>query len=405
MPPARIILRPHKDKALQRGYPWVFTNQVDVRRSDGAERGDVVQIESASGQTYGLALYHDQSLICARFLTSDVAADIGRDFFHERISRAIELRKRALPDATHARLIFGESDGLPGTIVDRYGPPGYTGGVLTWSCLSWGMEQFRETILDILEDILKPDAIVERNDNPIRSKDQLEQQTGVLRGNYSGPIEIEESGVFFNVDVLKGPKTGFFIDQKANRIAARAFAPDRNVLDVFSAEGGFGLHAAVSGARHVHMIDASASAMERAVNNAERNGVADRVTTETTDALDRLGDMAQEDARYDLVILDPPSFAASRRNKEAASRAYQRLNISAFQLLTPNGILVTSSCSQAIDESEFLQIIRYSARRAGVRFRYLHRGSAPVDHPTLDSMPETEYLKCFILQKMTDELP
>src|SRR5690606_30190668 len=147
MPPARIILRPHKDKALQRGYPWVFTNQVDVRRSDGAERGDVVQIESASGQTYGLALYHDQSLICARFLTSDVAADIGRYFFHERISRAIELRKRALPDATHARLIFGESDGLPGTIVDRYGPPGYTGGVLTWSCLSWGMEQFRETIL------------------------------------------------------------------------------------------------------------------------------------------------------------------------------------------------------------------------------------------------------------------
>lgn len=405
MPLPRIILRPHKDKALQRGYPWVFANQVDTRRSDGAERGEVVQLESSSGETYGLALYHDRSLISARFLTSDISADIGPAFFRERLTRAIELRKHALPETTHARLVFGESDGMPGTVIDRYGPPGYSGGILTWSCLSYGMESYRDMILDVLEEVLQPDAIVERNDLTLRAKDDLEQSTGVLRGNYPGRVVIDESGVLFEIDVLNGPKTGFFIDQRANRIAARSLTRGRDVLDVFSADGGFGLHAAVAGARHVHMIDVSASALQRAMGNAARNNVADRVTTETTDALNRLGALVEEGARYDVIILDPPSFAASRKNKDAATRAYQRLNISALQLLKPGGILVTSSCSQALDEADFLQIIRYSAKRTDVRFRYLYRGSSPVDHPTLDSMPETEYLKCFIIQKLGDELP
>jgi 23S rRNA (cytosine1962-C5)-methyltransferase len=405
MPLPRIILRPGKEKALQRGYPWVFANQIDRRRSDGAERGAVVALESASGAEFGLGLYHDRSLIAVRFLTSNPGADIGPDFFRARLERAIAMRQNAFPDATHARLAFGESDGLPGTVIDRYGPPGWRGGAVTWSCLSFGMEQYREAMLDALQDLVAPDAIVERNDAALRTKDDLEESTGVLRGEYDGPIDIEEDGARFAVDVLHGPKTGFFIDQRLNRLAVRNHARGRRVLDVFSADGGFGLHAAVAGAAHVHMIDASGDALARATANAERTGVADRVTTETADALDRVGQLAEEGADYDFVVLDPPSFAASRRHVEAATRAYQRLNISALRLLPAGGMLATASCSQAISEENFLQILRYSARRAGARLRLLHRGGQPADHPVLETMPETQYLKCYLFQKLEDEVP
>lgn len=405
MPLPRIILRPGKEKALQKGYPWIFANQIDRRRSDGAERGAVVSIESASGAGFGLGLYHDQSLIAVRFLTSDGTADIGPDFFRQRLARAIEMRRHAFPNSTHARLAFGESDGLPGTVIDRYGPPGWRGGVVTWSCLSFGMEQYRDSMLDALQDLLGPDAIVERNDAALRSKDGLEEAVGVLRGDYGGPVAIEEEGAHFAVDVLHGPKTGFFIDQRMNRLAIRNHARDRKVLDVFSADGGFGIHAALAGATHVHMIDASRDALARAEQNAERTGVRDRITTEDTDALDRLGKMADEGASYDFVVLDPPSFAASRRHVEAATRAYQRLNISALRMLPAGGMLATASCSQAVTEDNFLQIVRYSARRAGARLRLLYRGGQPADHPVLDSMPETQYLKCYLFQKLEDEVP
>jgi 23S rRNA (cytosine1962-C5)-methyltransferase len=405
MPVPRIILRPTKEKALQRGYPWVFANQVDRRRSDQAERGAVVGIESSAGHVFGLGLYHDQSLIAVRFLTTDAAASIDADFFRRRIDNAIRLRDAAFRDATHARLAFGESDGLPGTVIDRYGPPGLRGGVLTWTCLSYGMEAFRETIIEILVDRLAPDAIVERNDAPLRTKDGLEERVGVIYGSRPEPVEIEEAGVRFSVDVLGGPKTGFFIDQRLNRLATRVHARDRNVLDVFSADGGFGLHAAYAGAKTVHLLDASQDALDRARANAVANGLESVITTETADALDRLGELATAGAPYDLIILDPPSFASSRRHVEAASRAYQRINISALQILPAGGLLATASCSQAIDEDAFLQIVRYSARRAGARLRLLHRGTQPADHPVLDSMPDTNYLKFYLFQKLGDEVP
>lgn len=401
----RIILRPSKDKQLQKGYPWVFANQIDRRRSDAATRGETVLIQGPRGEEYGVGLFHDTSLIAVRFLSSIVEARPDRDFFRRRIEAAVALRRAAFPEATHARIVFGESDGIPGTVVDRYGPPGYTGGVLTWTCLSYGIEQHRDTILDLLEEILQPDAIVERNDAPLRGKDELEEARGVIRGDLNGPIMIEEDGVSFAVDVLNGPKTGFFIDQRQNRLAVRPFARDRNVLDVFSADGGFGLHALAAGARSVHMLDASEDALTRARANAERIGVEDRLTTESADALDRLGTMATEGAPYDMIILDPPSFASSRRHVEAGTRAYQRLNISALQILPPRGLLATASCSQAVDENTFLQIVRYSARRAGARLRLLYRGGQPADHPVLETMEETHYLKCYLFQKLEDEVP
>lgn len=394
----RVTLRPHKDKQLQRGYPWVFANQIQNVTGD-PESGDVVEIAGADGRVYGLGLYHASSLIAVRFLTSRPDAVIDAAFFHERLRRALALREAAFGGATHYRLAYSESDGLPGTIIDRYGD------VVTWSTLSFGMAQRRDWLLDALEDLVRPRAIIERNDAPLREKDNLPEAKGVLRGTYDGPVEIEEDGVRFLVDVLNGPKTGFFIDQRLHRQAIRRFVRGRRVLDVFSADGGFGLHAAAAGAASVHLLDVSGQALERAAENAVRNGLHERLTLEQADALERLGEMVDENQRFDVVILDPPAFAKSRRQIEQATKAYQRINITALQLLEPGGILATASCSQAISEADFVKILEYCARRAGASLRLLYRGTQPPDHPVLESMPETHYLKFYVFQKLDDELP
>lgn len=407
----RLVIRQGKDRAARRGYPWVFANQLD-RRSDRPERGAVVRLEAADGHVLGLALYHDTSLIAARFLTRDPEAAIDADFFRTRIDRAVALREAAFPEATHARIVYGESDGLPGLVVDRYGPPGYRGGVLTYTSLSFGMEERREWILDALADRLAPDAIVERNDAPLRGKDGLPETTGLLRGALPDEVVVEEVGVRYGVDVAGGLKTGLFIDQRLNRLALRPFARGRRVLDVFCADGGFGLHAALGGAEHVTFLDASADALTRARANAERSGAPlDRLAFEQADALDRLGAMADSGAAdpdaadFDLIVLDPPSFASSRKHVERATKAYQRINISALRMLPPGGLLATASCSQAVSEEDFLKIVRYSASKAGASLRLLYRGGQPPDHPVLDTMPDTAYLSFFLFQKLHDEVP
>jgi 23S rRNA (cytosine1962-C5)-methyltransferase len=386
-----VTLRPHKEKDLREGYPWVFANQI-AGVSGRPARGDVVAVRAADGTPLGQGFYHEASLIAVRMLTNDATTSIDDDFFRQRLEAAFRLRTSCFPDATHYRLAFSESDGLPGTVIDRYGD------VLTWTTLCYGMEQRREVLLDALEALVHPTAIVERNDGALRAKDHLPEAKGVLRGQYDGPVEIEEHGVRFRVDVLDGPKTGFFIDQRLHRSMLRTFAPGRRVLDVCCADGGFGLLAAAAGAASVHLLDISAAALIRAQHNANRNGLA--VRTEQADALERLGQMVQEDARYDLIILDPPGFARSRRHLEEAVHAYQRLNINALQLLEPDGLLATASCSQALEEAAFLKLVRYSARKAGTGLRLLYRGGQPPDHPILLSMPETHYLKFFVFQKM-----
>lgn len=395
----RVVLKADKDKLLRHGYPWVFANQ--IQRVEGRPKtGDVVEIVTPDGTVYGLGFYHESSQIAVRFLTPDTSTAIDTDFFRRRLERALALRQIVFGDSTHYRLVFSESDGLPGTIIDRYGD------VLTWTCLCAGMEQRRQVILDLLEELLQPRAIVERNDNALREKDGLPQQRGLLRGRYDGPVEIIEDGVRFYVDVLEGPKTGFFLDQRLHRPVVARLARNRRVLDVFSADGGFGLMAAAQGAAHVHLLDISEAALKRAYVNAQLNGLElSRLTFEVANALDRLGALAQQGVSYDLVVLDPPAFAKSKRHLEDARRAYQRINISALRLLPPGGFLATASCSQALDEAEFLKIIHYSARRTGCALRLLYRGTQPPDHPILEAMPETHYLKFFLFQKLTDETP
>ncbi len=383
---------------LLRGYPWVFANQIQEVSGNPAS-GDIVEIAGSDGYVYGLGLYHASSLIALRFLTSDPGAVIDEAFFFERLRRALQHRETAFQNARHYRLVYSESDGFPGTIIDRYG------SVLTWTTLSFGMEQRRDWILNALEELVHPSAIIERNDNWLRAKDGLQEAKGVLRGAYHEPVALEENGVHFSVDALNGPKTGFFLDQRLNREMIRRFAPGRRVLDVFCADGGFGLQAAAAGATSVHMMDVSSQALERVSANAARNNLRDQITLEQADALDRLGQMAKAGDAYDLIILDPPAFAKSRRHVESALKAYQRININALQMLDAGGILATASCSQAIDESDFLKVVLYAARRTGSQIRLLHRGSQPPDHPVLVSMPETQYLKFYVFQKLGDEVP
>lgn len=394
----RVVLRAKKDKLIRQGYPWIFANLIDQIEGDPAT-GDVVQIADADGHVHGQGLYHADSLIAARFLTTDPEAAIDDAFFRARLEKAFRLREAVFGDTTHYRLAYSESDGLPGTIVDRYGD------VLTWTTVCYGMDQRHELLLDLLEELVGPRAIVERNDSWLREKDGLDESTGVLRGSYDGPVEIAEDGVRFAVDVPNGPKTGFFIDQRLHRRMIRRVAEGRRVLDVFCADGGFGLHAAAGGAEAVHFLDVSALALERVQHNAALNGVADRCTVEQANALDRLGDYVDEGRTYDLVVLDPPGFAKQRREVDDASRAYQRINITGLQLLEPGGLLATASCSQAISEDDFLKIVRYSARKAGARLRLLYRGGHPPDHPVLDTMPETAYLKFYLFEKLADEAP
>ncbi|MFN3597560.1 MAG: class I SAM-dependent rRNA methyltransferase [Rubricoccaceae bacterium] len=395
----QITLKPGKERALRAGYPWAFANQ--LARVEGAPAcGDVVLVRAADGALLGQALYHNASLIAARLLTPDPEQPIDEAFFAARLDAALALRRAWLGPRRHGRLVFGEADGLPGTVIDRYDD------VLTFSTLSFGMEQRRELLLDLLTARLARDgvavrAVVERNEAALRGKDGLEPRTGLLRGQLDGPVEIAEHGVTFAVDVLAGPKTGFFLDQHLNRGLVAPLARGRRVLDVFCADGGFGLAAAAAGAAHVHFLDVSAPALERVADNAARNGLAGRTTTEAADALERLGQMADAGTSdFDLVVLDPPGFAKSRQQLEAATRAYQRINISALRLLPPGGILVTASCSQAMDEAAFLKTVHYSARRAGCRLLRLARGTQPPDHPVLEAMPETHYLKLFVFQKI-----
>ena len=389
----RVILKKRQEKHLSQGYPWVFANQIWKTEGEPT-RGDVVAIYNSVDVPMGRGLYHESSQITVRLLTTDMDRPIDEGFFEERVRSAHALRAGFYRDASHYRVVFSESDGLPGTIIDRYND------VLTWTCICAGMEQRRDLILDVLEKIYRPSAIIERNDSWLRSKDDLESKTGVLRGDYNGPVEIEEGGLTFQVDVLNGPKTGFFMDQRHHRALTARFAKERRVLDVCCADGGFGLQAAHQGAASVHFIDSAAHALERVKENAQRNGIETSLTFDNTDALDRMGKLVDDKASYDLIILDPPAFAKSRRHVETATRAYQRMNISGFQLLSDQGILATSSCSQAIKESDFLKIVRYSARKAGVSLRLLYRGMQPPDHPVIDAMPETQYLKFYVFQKM-----
>jgi 23S rRNA (cytosine1962-C5)-methyltransferase len=379
----QIILRKNEEHRIVGGHPWVFSNEIRETRGSPSI-GDVVELFTAGGLTLGIGLYNPHSLIAFRLL-SHVIEEIDTGFFRSRLARALDLRRTLYPNSEVYRLVHGEGDFLPGLIIDRFNE------YCVVQTLSHGMDLRLPMICDALESLLAPKGIVERNESSMRTLEQLPQKKGILRGE-AGSTTIAMDGLVYRVDVLEGQKTGFFLDQRENRGAISRFCKNAEVLDCFCNDGGFSLSAARAGAAAVLGLDSSEETIRSAMENARLNGLS-IVRFEQADVFEALPALAQKEAKFDLVILDPPSFTRSRKNVQTAKKGYRELHIGAFKLLKKGGTLATASCSHHIEPEVFLSIVDETARKVGRSIQLLEwRGAAP-DHPTLPAVPETRYLK------------
>ncbi len=380
------------EERLKAGHLWVFGDDLrDV--PTGLAPGEWVRVATRSGEFLGTGTLNTRSRIALR-LVSRGEASPSRGFIFERLRQARDRRAAAGMDVAGAlRLVYSEGDFLPGLIVDRYGP------VLSVQVLTAGMEKVREEIADALEDLFSARLVYERSEGGGRKREGLPESKGVLRGSGPPRETVAIDGLMFEVDVAAGPKTGFFLDQRDNRKLVGAWSRGRTVLDAFCSTGGFGLYALVGGARSVLAVDASESAVAAARENAARNGFADRWEGKSADLFSELRAISAAGARFDLVVVDPPSFAKSREGREGALRGYRDINRLAMSVLAPGGILATSSCTQLVDMAKWRQALRDAAADARADLQLLASGGQPADHPVLLGVPETEYLKFALFQK------
>jgi 23S rRNA (cytosine1962-C5)-methyltransferase len=371
---------------LRARHLWIYRS--DVSDASRARPGDIVRVIDARGRILGRALYSSRSQIALRMVAFD---DVETDsaFWLARLVAAESLRRQVVSDATAYRLVYGESDLLPSLIVDRFDD------CFVVQTLSQGMEALKPLWLELLIERYGPRAVIERNEARVRDLEGLPRVAGVLYGADPGEFTITESGVRFAVNLLEGQKTGAFLDQRENRIAAEAYARGR-ALDCFTFQGGFALHLA-RGAATVTAVDISGAAIQQAQRNAALNE-ATNVECVEANVFDYLREMELTGERFDCINLDPPAFAKNRAAVEAATRGYKEINLRAMKLLRPGGTLITSTCSYHMSEDAFLNVIADAAADAGRAVRLLEKRMQSRDHPVLISMPETYYLKCLILQ-------
>ncbi len=390
--PRRLVLRRNQDRRLRGGHPWIFSNEVALVEG-GPAPGDLVEIADSRGAFLGRAYYNPHSLICARVLTRG-RDEVDADLFAKRLERALRLREAVLPGERAVRLVYGESDQLPGLVVDRYGDH------LVVQVLTLGMEVRAELVRAALERVLAPRGVVRAADSPLRTLEGLPLERGVWWGEVPERVEVGLEGFQVEVDLLRGQKTGLFLDQRLNRRAAESRSAGRRVLDLFCYQAEWALHAARGGAASVLAVDSSEPALAAAARNLARNGAAGSVTLERGDVFETLRRLEQAGERFGLVVLDPPALVKSRRHLAAGARAYRELNRAAMSLLTEEGTLVTCSCSHHLDDTLFRQVLLEAARLSHRPFRIAEwRGESP-DHPQLLAVPETHYLKCAVLQAL-----
>lgn len=385
---AKAILRATREVRVKGGHPWVFASDIEKVTGD-FEPGDVVSVESSKGTFLGKAFYNPNSQISLRMLTyKDEPVD--REFFRKKIQIAWDFR-RLFCDPDSCRLIFSESDFLPGLIVDKFGD------VLAIQSMSLGIEKWKSVIVELLAEIIRPRGIYERSDVPVRRLEGLEQTTGLLWGEVPERVEMTENGIRFSVDVIHGQKTGFFLDQKENRLEVMRLCRDARVLDCFCHNGSFALHAAKGGAKEVLGVDISEEALVVARENAENNGLAN-VRFEAHNCFDHLRELTNAGEKFDVVILDPPAFTKTRAQVESALRGYKEINLRGLKLVREGGYLVSCSCSQHVSTDQFIQMLNTAAKETKKRIRFVEMRSQGHDHPVLPASPETRYLKCAILQ-------
>jgi 23S rRNA (cytosine1962-C5)-methyltransferase len=389
-----VVLKKGREKSLKRRHPWLFSGAID-KVTGKVAAGDTVEIKDASGKPLARAAYSPKSQIRARVWTFNPEEQVDAGFFHARIERALALRE-ALPARRHTnalRLVHGESDGLPGLIVDRYAD------VLVAQFLAAGVERWRDAILDSLSELSACEAIFERSDAEVRKLEDLPPRVGFARGNRNASrCPIVEYGLNFRVDVEQGQKTGFFLDQRENRQRVRELAAGREVLDGFCYTGGFSIAALAGGATRVTAIESSAPALEVARDNLAANPF-DQAKIEFVhgDVFAQLRTLRDRGAKFQMAVLDPPKFAPTAAQVRNAARAYKDINLLAFKLLAPGGLLATFSCSGAVSPELFQSIVAGAALDAGAEAKIVERFGAAADHPVALEFPEGEYLKGLLL--------
>lgn len=386
----QIVLRRREEKRILAGHAWVFSNEID-RIEGEPPAGSVVAVTRAGGKLVGYGLFNPKSLIAVRlFSRRETAIDLP--FLVDRLRRARALRERLYPGADGWRLAHGESDGLPGLVVDRYDR------ALAIQTLALGMDLLKDRICDALEEIFGPAAIVERNESALRDYEGLPRVGGVLRGALPESVRIHEMDLAFEIDLLRGHKTGFYYDQRENRMAIRRFAGGARVLDLYCHDGAFALHAAKAGATEVVGVDVAEDAVARARRNAEINRLDGVCRFEAADAPEALRLLHDAGEKFDLIVLDPPSFTRSKKAVPGAKRGYMDVNRRAIRILARGGILATASCSHHITDETFMECIQEAATGVDRTLRLLEWRSQAPDHPVIPAMPETRYLKFALLQ-------
>ena len=372
------------------GHLWIYAGYVEEVSGEPAS-GDVVDVIASNGRFYARGLYNPASKIRVRILTFD-DEPITEQFWRGRLAQAVRLRRRLVTGTSAYRLVYGEADRLPGLVVDRYDE------VLVMQALSSGMDCRKDLLADLLCQESGATRVYLRNDAKSRTLEGLPMERGFLRGSGATTVEIQEGPARFLIDIERGQKTGWFCDQRENRLVTAQFAVGAEVLEVFAHTGAFGIHAALAGAKSVEGLDVSADALALARNHAVLNKVDDRCVYRTADAFEEMRKLERAGRRYNLVLLDPPAFARSKQAVPRALAGYKDVNLLGMRLTRPEGFLATSSCSHHVTEQEFWTSIRLAARDAKRQVRLLEQRGQASDHPILAAMPETRYLKCFILQ-------
>jgi 23S rRNA (cytosine1962-C5)-methyltransferase len=387
---ALVKLQRGKGYRVESGHPWIFGNEVDsIDRQ--IQDGEIVEVYNFKNIFIGKGYYNSKSQIRIRLLTRDAVEEIDEHFFWDRISKAKEYRE-GLGYKENYRVVFGESDGLPSLVVDKFGD------VLVVQILTLGMELWKKEIVSVLQRLFLPIGIYERNDVPVRNLEGLEQQQGFLTAPFETRFAIEEpDGVKFWIDIAQGQKTGFFLDQKSNRQCIKPYVENREVLDCFCYTGSFSLYAARYKAKHVLGLDISEDAIKQANANAELNGFKN-CSFETQNTFDALSDYFRQHKKFDTIILDPPAFTKNRGNIENALKGYKEINLKAMKLLNKGGFLITCTCSHFISEGDFVNMLYEASMDAKVQIRQMEYRIQSHDHPYIWGVEETLYLKFYVLQ-------
>ena len=393
---AIVTLRKGAGRSLKKGGPWIYDNEVESIMGS-FEDGDIVSVRDFDGYPMGKGFINRNSKLIVRMLTRDRDAKIDEMFLRMRVRNAWEYRKKVMDDISSCRVIFGEADFLPGIVVDKFAD------VLVVESLALGIDRFKVMIVDILKEIMEQDGIhirgvYERSDAKVREQEGMERCKGFIGESFDTKVEIVENGVRYYVDVKDGQKTGFFLDQKYNRRAAAKLCKGARVLDCFTHTGSFALNAGMAGAEHVTGVDASETGIMQARENAELNGLADRVDFICEDVFELLPRLEKQGEKYDVVILDPPAFTKSRSSVKKAVKGYREINLRGMKLVKDGGYLVTCTCSHFMDQELFTKTVGQAAQNVHKRLQQAEFRTQAPDHPILWGAGDSYYLKFYIFQ-------